>query len=857
LTPVFLRVKTINLLIMACLISVCSSVLSYTCTIGANTGVASYACDPRCVQYSGNTAMHCCTSLTATTNYDCLYACSTDSTSTLVGKVYLWPAAIQPTRCDSYCPTHYFVYSSDPSGTSCRLCNPWCGDCTDTYCYTCTSCDSAAYQLNSSACYNIASQWYGSFNPCADGYYGLQIQMVCAACPTGCATCSIYLTWEMPGGSTPATYFSATYNQNNINCTGDPLCGYTLQCYSCNNGYTLLNGLCYSNSQCLTYSYYTAAGGTFNPSSCNCFPNYQTLGLSICAKCHIYCLTCSSSGSSGCLTCPPGSTNSSAAPASCSYNSTYSQIDNWVSAAPSISSTVTASGWYMTGAAPLSGVNQMSCTSGAYVFGYYGLNNKGNPYFNSGLPEGQNLFPSDAKLVYNRASVAAHYGIHIRATLLFIDQWTNGLSILVQENSNNAFEFTYQMEGIAGEYLCGLNYDDHLDVLDNWFPHNSASITNLIIKASTASYAWGIKELLLHVMVCDPSCSACSGPTSADCVSCPANQAVSSGVCVCNTASNYYNLSGTCTTNCGSLYRNPSTFSCVSTCSWPYAFGYNNSGTFECRISCPPSYYQNYSNSLCVSSCFQPGVSIASNYYMFDGSNRICSNTCPTGTFGDPQSGSCVATCPAYNSSTNDGYFSSGGYCYEICPLATLFAYLPQRACLSSCPLGYFKNYASKNGSTASICEQECSITLNGTYLYGDNATGFCTNYCSAGTYGDISTNLCLSVCNSSAFAQSITVSGTTSRLCVVNCSVNDSLYGNPLTGFCVTAANCPTNYYADPLTSLCTRTCSGALYYGDNATHMCITTTCSNISASLAFKNNQTKICVKTCLNNNSLLAP
>lgn len=49
------------------------------------------------------------------------------------------------------------------------------------------------------------------------------------------------------------------------------------------------------------------------------------------------------------------------------------------------------------------------------------------------------------------------------------------------------------MEGIAGEYLCGLNYDDHMDVVDNWFPHTDSAITNLMIMATTKQFAWGIK----------------------------------------------------------------------------------------------------------------------------------------------------------------------------------------------------------------------------------------------------------------------------------------------------------------------------------------------------------------------------
>lgn len=51
-------------------------------------GKATYQCDPRCYKVSSN--QFCCLSETLVTNYDCNYACNTDSTTTGVGKVFLW-----------------------------------------------------------------------------------------------------------------------------------------------------------------------------------------------------------------------------------------------------------------------------------------------------------------------------------------------------------------------------------------------------------------------------------------------------------------------------------------------------------------------------------------------------------------------------------------------------------------------------------------------------------------------------------------------------------------------------------------------------------------------------------------------
>lgn len=102
------------------------------------------------------------------------------------------------------------------------------------------------------------------------------------------------------------------------------------------------------------------------------------------------------------------------------------------------------------------------------------------------------------------------------------------------------------------------------------------------------------------------------------------------------------------------------------------------------------------------------------NYYKFDGIDRYCNNSCPTGTFGDPLTGTCVTKCPTYdknstfqfNNISDDGYFASGGFCYEICPVSTEFAFIPSRTCLSSCPSGYFKNFKTKIGANFSFCEQ-------------------------------------------------------------------------------------------------------------------------------------------------------
>jgi len=183
----------------------------------------------------------------------------------------------------------------------------------------------------------------------------------------------------MPNGATFGTS-STTYTQNGINCTGngnDVLCRYTLMCYTCKTGYTIVNGFCISQSSCYAYSYYNSSvGGSFSSSNCICFNGFQLLFLGYCTKCATNCKTCTGNTSSDCSSCPAGASG-----ASCGYNTTYYDLVNWATNLSNISS----AGWTMNVAGPDSTVNQGSCTSSTYVFGYYGYYNQGVYSFSSAL----------------------------------------------------------------------------------------------------------------------------------------------------------------------------------------------------------------------------------------------------------------------------------------------------------------------------------------------------------------------------------------------------------------------------------------------------------------------------------------
>ena len=50
---------------------------------------------------------------------------------------------------------------------------------------------------------------------------------------------------------------------------------------------------------------------------------------------------------------------------------------------------------------------------------------------------------------------------------------------------------------------------------------------------------------MMHVLNCDPSCSACTGPSEYDCSSCDSgsNEVLVNGDCVCDSDNGYYNAS--------------------------------------------------------------------------------------------------------------------------------------------------------------------------------------------------------------------------------------------------------------------------------------------------------------------------
>ena len=192
------------------------------------------------------------------------------------------------------------------------------------------------------------------------------------------------------------------------------------------------------------------------------------------------------------------------------------------------------------------------------------------------------------------------------------------------------------MEEVKGEYLCGLNYHDHIAVIDFWFPHNTTNV-NLEITASTTNNAWGIKDVLIEELLCDLSCSTCSGPSATACTLCDSarNEVPVNGDCVCNIASGWYLDGLTCTQTCsGTKFKDNTTRSCVAACAFPTMFHYSGACYEKCPVAAP---YRRWTDNYCLTECFNTSVTNDSlNNYKYDGPDKVCYNNCPAGMYGDP-----------------------------------------------------------------------------------------------------------------------------------------------------------------------------------------------------------------------------
>ena len=296
---------------------------------------------------------------------------------------------------------------------------------------------STAYALGTTKCYQITTAAAdGYMNPCPAPYYGIFPSKLCVPCPTGCAKCNIYLPSEMPGST-----FSASVYSWSPDCNGDGLCTFALHCETCSASYNMAAGKCFPTSTCLSYAVYNSNASGFNPAYCNCKTGFYISGTTFCSICHYTCETCTGPASTNCASCILGHVLDTGTGKCDTYNDTYKVLkdENGAQSNGTLSFVVAGS----TGSAATTG----GCPVSTYRVGYYGYANSSGTYTSK-------FGTATATYTITLAQIAAvstnHYGFHFKATMLFIDEWLDGIQVSFYANNEGVHTYTYDMEEVVG-----------------------------------------------------------------------------------------------------------------------------------------------------------------------------------------------------------------------------------------------------------------------------------------------------------------------------------------------------------------------------------------------------------------------
>lgn len=596
------------------------------------------------------------------------------------------------------------------------------------------------------------------------------------ACPTGYYSSNAsYLCYLCPAGCTSCTASTA------LTCL-ESTCIATVFCSSCGAGYTLVQAQCQILAQCREYAVDSGAA-LWSAASCSCSHSYYFSAYLSCSMCHRQCLSCTDAQANTCASCYDGA---SLAAGTCTYNGTFSSE---ISTAFFGTFGSMPSGWWTNASSPYNG----GCGYGTILMSY---------------GTGQ----LDAVVRYSNSALGTgHYALTVVFTMFFFDEWPDNGSVLVYHNRDgNTKTFVYDTRGVLGENLCGYNFEDFKFRFDVTFEHIWNDVTlyfktnNQLLASSTGqNYYWGLKDVAIRKLNCFGNCTTCYGPEHDNCDSCTGTGVVlQDNKCVCNTGGGYFKRLSTsaCSTSCeANRYRSPETGYCMAVpCPHPNKWGAPTTG--NCVALCPASYYAEDSNWLCVNNCYS-----GYGHYAMPEDQR-CYPVCPNGWFGYSGNGQCVEKCPAT-------WYGSGTVCVQNCPSPT-YADASSNLCLGTCSAGYFKDTSV---AASPVCLQLCPSSY-----FGDPTTFTCGTGCSAPYYADSVTRLCSLICTQYQ-ATSLQYAKDTGRLCTTNCG--GGLFGNPLTGKCVSAGSqCSTGYFADAATNLCTLLCS-ASKFSDPTTRTCVGT--------------------------------
>ena len=302
--------------------------------------------------------------------------------------------------------------------------------------------------------------------------------------------------------------------------------------------------------------------------------------------------------------------------------------------------------------------------------------------------------------------------------------------------------------------------------------------------------------------LCDTSCHECSGPNSADCISCSSiHYSLQGGRCILNTTcpmNHFFNkLDMVCVLCHESCAECNGTGSSDCTACPPH---HVLNGT-ECKAegNCPPGKYydglcvscinncQSCDNSLTCSSC-------SDGYFLYteklrDGEVSRCLSTCPDKWFASVSDGICAEcheSCVTCNGPGADNCVT----CYSNDSQAN------NGRCWTSCDLGLYYNAMTSSCQpcleSCATCSSpdDCSGCKPGLYLLPN--TGVCSIKCTPGYYGDNATTKCLQ-CDEKC----VTCDGGESNNCLT-CPEHMFLHR----GVCL--SDCPDRTYHDRITPHC-----------------------------------------------------
>ena len=306
-----------------------------------------------------------------------------------------------------------------------------------------------------------------------------------------------------------------------------------------------------------------------------------------------------------------------------------------------------------------------------------------------------------------------HYSLSMTMTLLKIDAWSSDYFYIYIDNFMVTSIKFQASDDPTVKFCPTTTTNDAIRSLSLNITHTAMSLTiNLTTSAPSTTIKagqmpsqktpkpyWGIRDVIINIDTCDPSCATCSGPDPHQCLSCFSNAIHSlSGLCVCNIGF-YMDFPINC-------IKSP-----CSICSL-------------CHISCLS----------CSGGSSKACISCKANTYLYQGE---CMAMCPDGMYADKAlyiCQICDKTCFLCSMSSSN------------CTACKSYTYMYNFQCVAICPIGY---YGDNIGNICKICDigcdtcmemkDNCSICVSGYYLYMQK----CSMQCPDGTWQNNILNIC------------------------------------------------------------------------------------------------------------------